>query len=77
MRLKLGMLIGFAAGYVMGTKAGRYRYEQIMKMARQLWGSDPAATARAKASTLVEEVARRLRSVDRSISEHPSSVVLP
>jgi hypothetical protein len=83
MRMKLGLVLGFAAGYLMGTKAGRYRYEQIMKFAKQFWGSEPAATARAKASSLVEEVQSkaigRLRSVDRdgAMSSHPSSMVLP
>lgn len=40
MRLRLGFLIGFAVGYVLGSRAGRERYEQIM-----------AALGRAKADT--------------------------
>jgi hypothetical protein len=35
MRFRFGLLIGFAIGYVLGTKAGRERYEQI----RAMWGS--------------------------------------
>jgi hypothetical protein len=37
MRRKLGLAIGLAAGYVLGTRAGRERYEQIAQQARQLW----------------------------------------
>lgn len=42
MRFRLGLFLGLAIGYVLGTKAGRQRYEQI----RSLWGtvsqSEPA-----------------------------------
>ena len=32
----LGFLLGGAIGYVLGTRAGRERYEQIERMGRQL-----------------------------------------
>ena len=35
MRIKLGFLIGFGAGYVLGAKAGTERYEQL----KRLWGN--------------------------------------
>src|SRR3954463_4206677 len=35
MRYKLTFATGFAAGYVLGAKAGRQRYEQIMRWARR------------------------------------------
>lgn len=31
-----GLLVGAAAGYVLGTKAGRQRYEQISRTARAI-----------------------------------------
>ncbi|WP_370325354.1 hypothetical protein [Euzebya sp.] len=31
MGFKTGVLIGFATGYVMGTEAGRERYEQLRR----------------------------------------------
>jgi hypothetical protein len=37
--MKLSFLIGGAAGYVLGTKAGREKYEQIVSMARRVGGS--------------------------------------
>ncbi|GAA4920944.1 YtxH domain-containing protein [Streptomyces coeruleoprunus] len=36
MRYKLTFLVGLAVGYVLGTRAGRERYEQLRKSARQL-----------------------------------------
>ena len=35
MRFRTGMLVGLAAGYVAGTRAGRERYEQIKRFALQ------------------------------------------
>lgn len=40
MRGKLTLLVGVGVGYVLGTKAGRQRYEQIKRKARQVW-QDP------------------------------------
>lgn len=42
MRLRLGLIIGFALGYVLGTKAGRERYEQLVRLYGQVSGSQPA-----------------------------------
>ncbi|MEU8919425.1 hypothetical protein AB0D10_00625 [Kitasatospora sp. NPDC048545] len=33
---KLSLAAGFAAGYVLGSRAGRRRYEQIAKVTRQI-----------------------------------------
>jgi hypothetical protein len=38
MRYRVTFLAGFAAGYIAGARAGRERYEQIMKLARQAAG---------------------------------------
>jgi len=39
-RTKLTLVLGFAAGYVLGTKAGRQRYQQITDLAHRFAG-DP------------------------------------
>ncbi|WP_327356201.1 YtxH domain-containing protein [Streptomyces sp. NBC_01304] len=36
MRYKLTFVVGLALGYVIGTRAGRERYEQLKKTARQI-----------------------------------------
>lgn len=35
MRFKFAFVVGFAVGFVLGARAGRERYEQIRKLARQ------------------------------------------
>ncbi|MEI2827709.1 MAG: hypothetical protein V9F04_15930 [Dermatophilaceae bacterium] len=37
----IGFVAGAAVGYVLGTRAGRARYEQIKQGAHRLWTSDP------------------------------------
>ncbi len=34
---KVSLVIGFAAGYVLGARSGRERYEQIVDRAERLW----------------------------------------
>lgn len=41
MRGKLGLVIGLAAGYVLGARAGRDRYEQIKEQAEKVWNLEP------------------------------------
>jgi hypothetical protein len=41
MRGKVGLVIGLAAGYVLGTRAGRERYEQIKEQAAKVWNLPP------------------------------------
>ncbi|MFD5617897.1 YtxH domain-containing protein [Streptomyces yangpuensis] len=36
MRYKVTFVVGLALGYVLGTRAGRERYEQLKKSARQI-----------------------------------------
>ena len=59
MRYKLTFAIGFAAGYTLGSKAGRERYEQISRAARG-FAENPAVQSaagvlQAKAGDLVGE----------------------
>ncbi|MBK8869141.1 MAG: hypothetical protein KBF43_08100 [Dermatophilaceae bacterium] len=37
----IGFVAGAAVGYVLGTRAGRARYDQIKRGAHRLWTSDP------------------------------------
>ena len=57
MRYKATFVLGFAAGYTLGAKAGRERYEQIMRAARGLSESPTVQSAagvlQAQATTLV------------------------
>ena len=54
MRFRAGLLIGFAAGYYMGTAAGRERHEQIKQTIRKVKRSDVYDTATDKAKAVVD-----------------------
>jgi hypothetical protein len=58
MRFRLTFLIGLAAGYVLGSRAGRERYEQIMTTVRGLQENPAVQSAagvlQAQASDLVD-----------------------
>jgi hypothetical protein len=47
MRTKVTFLVGFAAGYVLGSRAGRARYEQIRQAARSFLDSPAVASTTA------------------------------
>ncbi len=63
MRFRLGMVTGFAAGYYMGAKAGRQRYEQINRQLARLKRSEAFEQAVDQAKTVVEEGVEKARSV--------------
>jgi hypothetical protein len=77
MRFKLGLLLGFAGGYLMGTKAGRYRYDQIMKVVGKIGQSEPATKVRAQATRMVEDATQRFRSgsMDEALDDTPVRAV--
>lgn len=41
MRGKILFVMGLGAGYILGTRAGRKRYEQIKSAARSVWNTRP------------------------------------
>lgn len=41
MKGKVAFVLGAAVGYVLGTRAGRERYEQIKRGAKAVWGTPP------------------------------------
>lgn len=50
MKGKLAVLMGFGAGYVLGTRAGRDRYEQLKGQAQRVW-QDPRVQQRKEQAT--------------------------
>ncbi len=45
MKFRFGMILGFITGYVLGAKAGRARYEQIVRSLGRLMGTEPVQRA--------------------------------
>ncbi|MET0296275.1 MAG: hypothetical protein ABW024_02650 [Microbacterium sp.] len=62
MRGKAGLVIGLAAGYVLGTRAGRERYEQIKTQWLKVWNADPVQKQVVKVKDLAKSTAMALPS---------------
>ncbi|MFJ4684748.1 YtxH domain-containing protein [Streptomyces sp. NPDC091377] len=76
MRYKLAFVAGLAVGYVLGTRAGRERYEQLKKQARQ-FAQNPAVrnTAETAAQQGREFAGKAYHVVSEKVGDHvPDSV---
>ncbi len=58
---KLGVLVGFGAGYVLGARAGRERYEQIMDQLRRARNDPRVQMAAEQAVGVAAEQAQHAR----------------
>ena len=61
--MKIPLLIGAAVGYVLGARAGRERYEQIVRFARKVAGSQTVQSTAGVLQAQVDGLASRARSV--------------
>jgi hypothetical protein len=64
------LLIGFGAGYILGSRAGRERYEQIRSSAKKFAGNPTVQSAAGKAQ---ETVAQQAPVVAEAMKEKVSS----
>ena len=62
MRGKVGLVIGLAAGYVLGSRAGRERYEQIKEQVEKIWNLEPVQEQVGKAKEFAKSAAMSLPS---------------
>ena len=67
MRMRLGLAVGFGAGYYLGAKAGRDRYEEINRFVAKVKRSDAYDTATEKAKAAVDLGVERARDL---VEEH-------
>lgn len=58
MKSKLALVVGIGVGYVLGTRAGRERFEEIRGKAKELWQSDDVQQAVHSAQEKVTAVAK-------------------
>lgn len=62
MSRKFFLILGFGAGYVLGSRAGRQRYEQIKRCASKIWNSKQVQGALGQAEDFAKEKAPELSS---------------
>lgn len=61
MKGKAVLVIGAGAGYVLGTRAGRQRYEQIKGAAQRLWQDPRVQETAARAQQKAREQAPKVQ----------------
>src|SRR5215207_8458494 len=64
MQGKLTLAAGFVAGYVLGSKAGRQRYEEIVAQARKVAGSQTVQSTAGVLQTQASELANKAKVSD-------------
>ena len=75
MRLRVGIVIGFAAGYVLGTRAGRERFEQIKRWWASATTSPQVHQIAERGKEIAEETGRKgVGAVQRGVSKVGTSV---
>jgi hypothetical protein len=67
MRFRLGVMAGFGAGYYLGAKAGRERYEQLNTLIGKVKRSDAYEEATDKAKAVVDLGVERAKDL---VDEH-------
>lgn len=87
MRFKSGLIVGMAAGYVLGARAGRERYQQIKRLSLEAMKHPAVAqladqtgglidSARYVAAATLSTGARALRAADSHLAEKQGTVNL-
>ncbi len=75
--MKLSFVIGAAAGYVLGARAGRERYESIVRLARKVGGSQTVQSTAGVFQAQVDGLAGKARQVisGKLTNAHPPKTV--
>ena len=75
MRFRTGFVIGAATGYVLGTRAGRERFEQIRRWWRTVTGSEPVQHLTERGKELAGDAGRKgVQAVQRGVSKVGTNV---
>ena len=74
--MKLSNLVYAAVGYTLGARAGRERYEDIVRLGRRVYGSQTVQTTAGVVQARVDQATRQARSTvearlhGQSVSRH-------
>jgi hypothetical protein len=68
--MRLSLMIGAAIGYVLGARAGRERYEAIVRVARKIAGSQTVQTTAGVLQAQVDDLRHRARDAVSSKLHH-------
>ncbi|MFN2543080.1 MAG: hypothetical protein ABR600_00720 [Actinomycetota bacterium] len=75
MKTRMTLLIGFGAGYVLGTRAGRERYEQLKRWWHSVTASPQVQGLTGRGKEMAEEAGRKgIGAVQSGVSKIGSNV---
>jgi hypothetical protein len=75
MGFKSGMVVGFGVGYVLGSRAGRDRYEELKRYWQTVTGSPKVRQVTARTRETAEEQAKRsLHVVQKGVEKAGTAV---
>jgi hypothetical protein len=67
--VKLSFLAGAAVGYVLGAKAGRQRYEQIVGLFRKVSGSQTVQSTAGVVQAQLSDLTARMRGLGQQVQQ--------
>ncbi|MFN8037271.1 MAG: YtxH domain-containing protein [Acidimicrobiia bacterium] len=71
MRFRIGLVLGFAAGYYLGSKAGRERYEEIQRRLEALRDTRLFEKLQAAVELAVERLRAETEQPDLDLTREP------
>jgi hypothetical protein len=77
MRFRLGVVIGFGAGYYVGSAAGRERHEQINRAVARIRRTDTLERATDKAKAVIDLTVERARDAVETRLPEPHATPSP
>jgi hypothetical protein len=75
MKMRTGLVIGFATGYVLGTKAGRERYRQMYRTFRTVTENPPIRRVIDDTKVLADSSTVKVRGVLAEQLQQASEVI--
>lgn len=72
---KVTLLLAGGIGYVLGARAGRERYDQIMASVNKAWGSEPVQDAVEQVKDQAPQVAHKVSDSAKSVADRAVSKV--
>lgn len=72
---KVTLLIAGGIGYVLGARAGRERYDQIVAAVNKAWGSEPVQDAVDQVKDQAPQVAHKVSEGAKSVADKTVAAV--
>ena len=75
MKMRTGLIVGFATGYVLGTKAGRERYRQMYSALRTVTENPPIRRVLDESKVLADSSTVKVRGILAEQLQQASEII--